>query len=270
MDHSLRPKLYSLSPAEQLELKKFIDENLKKGFIQESKSHMASPFFFIKKKNGKLRPVMDYRKLNEITIKNKYPLPIIQELLDLLADAIYFSLMDIDTGYNNILMDEKSRKLAAFVTNLGMHEPLVMFFRLTNSPATFQTMMNALFKDPIYAGKVAIYMDNILVFSKTMEKHVKTVWQVLQILQDNDLYLQPSKCHFHKKKIDYLRYVISHGHLKMDPIKVASITDWLMPTKVKEVQPFLGFCNFYHRFIKDYSKIAQLLFKLTQKECTWD
>ena len=96
---------------------------------------------------------MDYRKLNEITIKNKYPLLIIQELLDLLADAIYFSLMDVDTGYNNILMNEKSRKLAAFVTNLGMYEPLVMFFGLTNSPVTFQTMMNALFKDLIYAGK---------------------------------------------------------------------------------------------------------------------
>ena len=96
---------------------------------------------------------MDYRKLNEITIKNKYPLLIIQELLDLLADVIYFSLMDVETGYNNILMNEKSRKLAAFVTNLGMYEPLVMFFGLTNSPVTFQTMMNALFKDLIYAGK---------------------------------------------------------------------------------------------------------------------
>ena len=98
---------------------------------------MASPFFFVKKKNGKLRPVMDYRKLNEIMVKNKYPLPIIQELLDLLADAIYFSLMDINTGYNNILMDKASRKLAAFVTNLGIYKPLVMFFGLTNSPEIF-------------------------------------------------------------------------------------------------------------------------------------
>ena len=182
MDHSLRPKLYSLSPAEQVELKNFINENLKKRFIQESKLHMASPFFFVKKKNGKLRPVMDYHKLNEIMIKNKYSLLIIQELMDLLVDMIYFSLMDIDTEYNNILMDKASRKLAAFITNLGMYEPLVMFFGLTNSPATFQTMMNAFFKDLIYVGKVAIYMDDILVFFKTMEKHIKMVWQVLQIL----------------------------------------------------------------------------------------
>ena len=168
MDHSLKPKLHSLSPAEQVELKKFIDENLKKGFIQESKLYMASLFFFVKKKNGKLWPVIDYHKLNEITVKNKYPLPIIQELLDLLADTIYFSLMNVDTGYNNVLMDEKSRKLAAFIINLGMYEPLVMFFGLTNSLAIFQTMMNALFKNLIYAGKVDIYMDNILVFSKTI------------------------------------------------------------------------------------------------------
>ena len=137
MDYSLRPKLYSLSLAEQVELKKFINKNLKKGFIQKSKSHMASLFFFIKKKNGKLWPVMDYHKLNKIIIINKYSLPIIQELLDLLADAIYFSLMDINTGYNNILMDKASRKLAAFVTNLGMYKPLVMFFGLTNSPEIF-------------------------------------------------------------------------------------------------------------------------------------
>ena len=113
-------------------------------------------------------------------------------------------------------------------------------------------------------------MDDILVFSKIMEEHVKMVRQVLQILQDNNLYLQLLKCHFHKKKINYLRYVISHRHLEMDPIKVAGIADWPTPTKVKEVQSFLGFCNFYRRFIKDYSKIVWPLFKLTQKEHTWD
>ena len=122
---------------------------------------------------------MDYHKINEITIKNKYPLPIIQELLDLLAEAIYFLLVDIDTGYNNVNIDKKDVHKAAFITNLGMYEPLVMFFRLTNSLATFQTMMNALFKDLIYAGKVAIYMDDILIFSKTIEEHIKTTKQVL-------------------------------------------------------------------------------------------
>ena len=179
MDHLLRPKLYSLSPAEQVELKKFINENLKKGFIQETKLHMASPFFFIKKKYGKLWPVMDYYKLNEITIKNKYPLLTIQELLDLLASTIIFSLMDIDIGYNNVRMFKEDIPKTAFVMNLGMYKPLVIFFGLTNSLATFQTMMNTLFKDLIYVGKVAIYMDNILVFFKTMKEHIKIVQQVL-------------------------------------------------------------------------------------------
>ena len=122
---------------EQVELKKFIDKNLKKEFIQKSKSHMESPFFFIKKKKGKLQPVIDYCKLNEITIKNKYPLPIIQELLDLLSEAIIFSLVDIDTGYNNVKIFKDNIPKAVFVTNLEIYEPLVMFFGLTNSPAIF-------------------------------------------------------------------------------------------------------------------------------------
>ena len=127
-------------------------------------------------------------------------------------------------------------------------------------------MMNALFKDVIYVGKIVIYMDNILVFSKTMDNHIKMVWQVLQILQDNKLYLQLPKCHFHKTKINYLGYVISHGYLEIDLIKVARIMEWPTPTKVKDVQFFLGFCNFYCRFIQDYLKIAKPLFELTQKE----
>ena len=137
MDHLLKPRLYNLSLVEQVELKKFIKDNLEKEFIQESKSHMASPFFFIKKKNGKLQPVIDCHKLNEITIKNKYPLSIIQELLDQLTNAMYFSLMDVNIEYNNVLIEPKSRKLAAFITNLGMYEPLVMFFGLTNSLVIF-------------------------------------------------------------------------------------------------------------------------------------
>ena len=118
---------------------------------------------------------MDYYKLNEITVKNKYPLPIIQELLDLPANIIYFSLIDVDTGYNNMLINKANRKLAAFVTNLGIYEPLVIFFGLTNFLAIFHTIMNALFKDLIYAGKMAIYIDNMLVFSKTMEEYIKIV-----------------------------------------------------------------------------------------------
>ena len=123
--------------------------------------------------------------------------------------------------------------------------------------------MNALFKDFIYVGKIVIYMDNILVFSKTMDNHIKMVWQVLQILQDNKIYLQIQKWKFNKKKINYMGYVIYNGYIEIDLIKVARIMEWPTPTKVKDVQFFLGFCNFYYKFIQDYLKIAKPLFKLT-------
>ena len=136
---------------------------------------MASPFFFVKKKDGKLRPVQDYRKLNEMTIKNRYPLPLISELIDKLTHAKIFSKMDIRWGYNNIRIKEGDEWKAAFRTNRGLFEPLVMFFGLTNSPATFQTMMNDIFREEIAEGWVVIYMDDILVFSKNEKDHEKHV-----------------------------------------------------------------------------------------------
>ena len=164
-------KIYPLSPAEQKELDAFLDENLKTGRIRESKSPFASPFFFIKKKDGKLRPVQDYRKLNEQTIKNRYPLLLSQELIDKLKGAVYFSKMDVRWGFNNIRIKEGDEWKAAFLTNRGMFEPLVMFFGLTNSPATFQTMMNEILRTEINSGKVVVYMDDILVFTETLEEH---------------------------------------------------------------------------------------------------
>ena len=141
---------------------------------------MASPFFFVKKKDGKLRPVQDYRKLNEMTIKNRYPLPLISELIDKLTHAKIFSKMDIRWGYNNIRIKEGDEWKAAFRTNWGLFEPLVMFFGLTNSPATFQTMMNDVFREEIAEGWVVIYMDDILVFSKNEKDHEIHVGRILQ------------------------------------------------------------------------------------------
>jgi hypothetical protein len=133
---------------------------------------------------------------------------------------------------------------------------MVMFFGLCNSPATFQAMMNNLFRDLIDEGVVIVYLDNILIFTDTLDKHRKIVKKVLQILKDNDLYLKPEKCEFEKNHIEYLGLIISHRHTEMDPVKVAGIQDWPTPKKVKDVQAFLGFCNFYRRFIRDFSHIA--------------
>lgn len=224
---------------------------------------MASPFFFIKKKDGSLRPVQDYRKLNDMTIKNRYPLPLISELVNKLKGAKYFTKLDVRWGYNNIQIKEGNEWKAAFLTNRGLFEPLVMFFGLMNSLATFQTMMNELFHDLINTGKVLIYLDDILIFTQNLNKHRKLVHQVLEILQQNKLYLKPKKCEFEKTKVEYLGMVISENSIKMDPIKVAGIKDWPVPKSKKELQSFLGFCNFYRQFIFNFSGTVKSLTKLT-------
>ena len=157
---------------------------------------MASPFFFVKKKDGSLRPVQDYRKLNESTIKNRYPLPLIQELVDKLKGSRVFSKLDVRWGYNNVRIKEGDEWKAAFRTNRGLFEPTVMFFGLTNSPATFQTMMNDILRDLIDEGHVTVYLDDILIFSDDLFEHRHLVERVLQRLQEHGLCLKEEKCVF--------------------------------------------------------------------------
>jgi len=166
-------KVYPLSPSEQRELDAFLQENLDSGHIRPSKSPMASPVFFIKKKDGALRLVQDYRALNAVTVKNKYPLPLISELITQLRGAKYFTKLDVRWGFNNVRMKPGDKWKAAFRTNRGLFEPLVMFFGLTNSPATFQTMMNDIFRELVMEGVVVVYLDDILIFTETLEEHRK-------------------------------------------------------------------------------------------------
>ena len=265
-----RCKVYPLSPNEQAELDAFLDENLKSGRITPSKSPMASPVFFVKKKDGSLRLVQDYRKLNDMTIKNAYPLPLISELINKLSKAKYFTKLDVRWGYNNVRMKEGDEWKAAFRTNRGLFEPLVMFFGLTNSPATFQTMMNDLYKELIDEGCVIIYMDDILIYTEDLEEHHRIVKRVLEILAKNKLYLKAEKCSFEQTKIEYLGLIISAGQIEMDPVKVEGVSAWPTPSNVKEVQSFLGFVNFYRRFIKDFSDTAKPLHDLTRKDFAWN
>lgn len=264
-----RSKIYPLSPNEQEELDAFLEENLKSGRIQPSKSPMASPVFFVKKKDGSLRLVQDYRKLNDMTIKNSYPLPLISDIISKLKEAKYFTKLDVRWGYNNVRIKEGDEWKAAFRTNRGLFEPLVMFFGLTNSPATFQTMMNDIFIEVIDENVVIVYMDDILVFTVTLDHHRKVVNKVLDILRKNKLYLKAEKCEFEKEKIEYLGLIISHGRIEMDPVKIEGVSNWPEPTTVKEVQSFIGFCNFYRRFIQDFSDIARPLHDLTKKTTAW-
>lgn len=258
----IKSKIYPLSKSEQGELDKFLEEHLASGRIRPSKSEYASPFFFVKKKDGSLRPVQDYRRLNEMTIKNRYPLPLVSDLMDKLKGAQYFTKLDVRWGYNNVRMKEGDEHKAAFLTNRGLFEPLVMFFGLTNSPATFQAMMNENFKDLIAAGHVVIYMDDILIFTDDIPTHELITRQVLAILQKENLYLKPEKCVFMATEVEYLGVIISHGCIRMDQKKIDAVTSWPTPRNKKDVQQFLGFVNFYRRFVKNFAKLAVPLNRL--------
>ncbi len=210
-----------------------------------------SPFFFIKKKDGKLRPVQDYRKLNEHTIRNRYPLPFIPDLISQVQDAHIFTKFDIRWGYNNIRIKAGDEEKGVFKTKYGLFEPLIMFFGLTNSPSTFQTMMNHIFCDlhvkHLQLGtRIIVYMDDILIAtSSTLTAHENAVHDVLRRLEDHDLYLKPEKCVWETASVDYLGVILEKGVTHMDPIKISGIADWPIPQMVKDVRSFLGFCNFY-------------------------
>lgn len=177
--------------------------------------------------------------------------------------------MDIHWGYNNIHIKEGNERKAVFKTELGFFKLLVMFFGLTNSPATFQAIMNDIFRDMINEGVISVYMDNILVHIKDLADHHTVVNQVLSHLQQHDLYLKPEKCLFKKDSIEFLALIILENTIAIDPIKVAGVLEWPVSTSIWEVQVFLGFANFYHQFVKDFSGISTLLFALTQKDTPW-
>ena len=212
--------------------------------------------FFVKKKDGKLRFVQDYRKLNQFTVKNRYPLPLVVDIVSRLQGARYFTKFDVRWGYNNIRIKQGDEWKAAFSTNRSLFEPSVMFFGLTNSPATFQALMNSIFADLIAAGKVAVYLDDILIFSHELEEHREVVREVLRRLQKNNLYLRPEKCEFEQEQIEYLGLVIWEGEVQMDPVKVAAVRDWPTPRNLRDLRGFLGFANFYRRFIQNFAQIA--------------
>ena len=215
--------------------------------------------------------MQDYHKLNEWTIRNKCPLPPIKELIVRLKDKQWSTKFDVCWGYNNIRIKEGDQWKAAFKMNRGLFEPTVMFFGLTNLPATFQTMIDNVFKDEVARGDVIIYMDDILIATEgSLNAHKRHVVHVLSKLQRNDLYLKPEKCAFHKKEVEYLEVIEGNGQVKMDPIKVKGITDWPVPTKVKELCSFLGFRNYYKDFIPNYSQIARPLHDLTWKNRKWE
>jgi len=233
---SISAHLYPLTPDKMEACRLFVDEHLKTRRIIPSKSPYVSSFFFVKKADNSLRPVMDYRKINEWTVPDHYPLPLIEPIIESLSKARYFTKLDIRWGFNNVRMKPGHSKFTAFITPFGCYEPTVMFFGLCNSPATFQRMMNDLFGPLLRTGCILIYMDDILIFSQDLTSHIKIVKEVLQVLKDNHLSLKPSKCAFHKESVEYLGRVISHGTVTIRPAHTLTISKWPVPKDKTGIQ----------------------------------
>ena len=261
-------KNYNLTPAEQDEFNKFLKESLEKGYIQKSELPMATPCFFVKKKNGKLWPCQDYQFLNEWTIKNAYPLPLISKIMDKLKGAKYFMKLDVWWGYNNIRIREGDEWKAAFKTNRGLFEPTVMFFNMCNLPV--QSMMDSIFIEEIKDGITLVYMDNILIYATTPELLENYMKWILQKLQNHNLFLKVKKCEFGKTKLEYLGLIVEEGKLSTDPVKVKGFADWPVPKLVKKVQSFLGFGNFYRKFIVKFSTLAAPLNNLLKEDTPFE
>ncbi|GKB29661.1 putative reverse transcriptase domain-containing protein [Tanacetum coccineum] len=255
---------YRMAPIELKELKDQLQELLERGFIRPSVSPWGAPVLFVKKKDGSMRLCIDYRELNKITIRNRYPLPRIDDLFDQLQGAKHFSKIDLRSGYHQLRVKEQDISKTAFRTRYGHYEFLVMPFGLTNAPAVFMDLMNRVFHE--FLDKfVIVFIDDIMVFSKSKEEHEEHLRTVLQILRQEKLYAKFSKCEFWLSKVAFLGHIVSAEGITMDPAKVEAITKWPRPTSVTEVRSFLGLAGYYRRFVEGFSRLALPLSKLMRK-----
>lgn len=246
-------------------LKDYIDENLSKGFIRQSSSPAGAPVLFVKKKDGSLRLCVDYRGLNSVTIKDRAPLPLIKETFDCIRGSTIFTCLDLRGAYNLLRIAAGEEWKTAFRTRYGLFEYCVMPFGLCNAPASFQTMINDTLR-PFLDHFVVVYLDDICIYSKNEEEHVRHVTQVLETLAQHDLYVKAEKCIWHAKEVPFLGFLISDKGITMDPAKITSITAWPEPKSQHDLQVFLGFANFYRNQIGFYSKGAKQLYALLKKD----
>src|SRR5437667_459649 len=258
-------KPYKMSSNDLAEMKVQLQDLLDKGFIRPSSSPWGCSAMFVDKKDQTKRLVVDYRPLNEVTVKNKYPLPDINILFDQLSGAKVFSKIDLRSRYHQIKVREEDIPKTAFSTRYGLYEFLVMSFGLTNAPAFFMYLMNSVFMMELDVF-VVVFIDDILVYSKNEEEHAKHLRIVLDRLREHQLYAKFSKCQFWLKEVSFLGHILSAKGVAVDPSKVQEVLDWKSPTSVTEIRSFLGLAGYYRRFIQDFSKIAKPMTKLLQKE----
>ena len=260
--------IYRMSPLELGELRKQLDDLLEKGFIKPSKSPFGAPILFVHKKDGGLRMCIDYRALNKITVKNRYPIPRIDDLLDQLNGAKVFSKLDLASGYWQVRIAEGDTHKTAFRSRYGHFEFLVLPFGLTNAPSTFMTLMNQVLR-PFLDKFVVVYLDDILIYSKSPEEHAQHVEAVLSALERHHLYAKASKCQFGMAELDFLGHTISGAGIKVDARKVKAILDWPDPSDAHQLRCFLGLAGFYRRFVNRFSHIAAPLTNITGAKATW-
>ncbi|KAJ8752343.1 hypothetical protein K2173_003979 [Erythroxylum novogranatense] len=255
---------YRMAPAELRELKEQLEELLENGYVRPSSSPWGAPVLFVKKKDGSWRMCIDYRRLNMVTIKNKYPLPWIDDLFDQLRGVRVFSKIDLRSGYHQLRIKESNVSKTAFRTRYGHYEFLVMPFGLTNAPAAFMDLMNRVFKE-FLDQFVMVFIDDILVYSKSEEEHEEHLRIVLQTLRDRELYAKFSKCEFSLHEVTFLGHVISQDGVHVDPRKVEAVMNWPAPKTVTDVSNFLGLVGYYMRFVKGFSMIVASMTKLLRK-----
>ncbi|KAL0549351.1 hypothetical protein IC582_013832 [Cucumis melo] len=255
---------YKMAPAELKELKVQLQELLDKGFIRPSVSPWGAPVLFVKKKDGSMRLCIDYRELNKVTVKNRYPLPRIDDLFDQLQGATVFSKIDLRSGYHQLRIKDEDVPKTAFRSRYGHYEFIVMSFGLTNAPAVFMDLMNRVFREFLDTF-VIVFIDDILIYSKTEAEHEEHLRMVLQTLRDNKLYAKFSKCEFWLKQVSFLGHVVSKAGVSVDPAKIEAVTGWTRPSTVSEVRSFLGLAGYYRRFVENFSRIATPLTQLTRK-----
>jgi hypothetical protein len=260
---------YRMPPNELAELKTQLQDLLEKGFIRPSSSPWGCPAIFVKKKDQTLRMCVDYRPLNEVTIKNKYPLPWIDILFDQLTGARVFSKIDLRSGYHQICIQPEDIPMTAFTTRYGLFEYLVMSFGLTNAPAHFTYLMNSVFM-PELDKFVVVFIGDILNYSKNEEEHAKHLQIVLTHLREHQLYAKFSKCVFWLEEIQFLGHVLSTKGIAVDPTKVKDILEWNSLTIVHQVRSSLGLTGYYRRFISDFSKIVKPITGLLKNDTKFD
>ena len=254
--------IYSLTEKERLLLQTYLEENLARGYIRPSSSPAGSPILFAKKADGSMRLCVDYRGLNTITVKNCYPLPLVNDLLAHICGCKVFTKIDLKSAFNLLRVAEGDKWKTAFRTNQGLYEYLVMPFGLTNAPAAWQKFIQWVLRGQLSVSCI-VYLDDILIFSKDQFNHNIDVRHVLEKLREYRLYASIRKCEFDKQELEYLGYILGVNGLRMNPSKLETISKWPLPTSKTQVRSFLGFCNFYRRFISHYAHLARELNILT-------